>query len=77
MIKKVSYSKVKHQYKQVKSNLLWLKYYELLVKQVKSYYITYAYYYEVGFSLTEKKLNNAEIIGWKEIGIKDIDEIIN
>jgi phage antirepressor YoqD-like protein len=78
MIQQIKYSEVKGLYKQIKSILIWTRYYEVLIRKGRRYYITYGMAdCEAGvFQFKEKAAQRSEVIGWREIEGKGIDEIM-
>ena len=73
------YEAVKDQYKRTKSILIWTRYYEVLVRCNDAYFVLYGMCAtEHGqFSFLHKGFTSAKVLGWKEIGFKDINEIMS
>jgi phage antirepressor YoqD-like protein len=78
MIQQIKINDVRHLYKQIKSVLIWTRYYEVLIRKGRRYYITYGMAdCEAGvFQFKEKAAQRSEVIGWQEITGKTIDEIM-
>ena len=75
-IRSVNINEVKHLYKQAKSILIWTRYYECLVKKNGCYFVGFGMWTELGFAFKDRRLWGCEVIGWREIGQKDINEVM-